>query len=124
MWKLKDIRILLIIALLFSTTTIAFSIKVPIPDDIRSKLGSDMIEALRTTPMWLTIDSIVGCIEEEGFDYVDRVQASVGDFIITNRWDSFNAFQAQLYPSQIIEIAKLYFVRRIDLNSIVVGFNS
>jgi hypothetical protein len=116
MWKVKDVRILLIIALLCSTTSIAFSIKVPIPDEIKTKLGSSMIEALKNTPIWLTIDSIVGCTEDVGPDYVERIESIVGDLIITKKWECFKAFQAQLYPPQVIEIAKLATVWRIDLN--------
>jgi hypothetical protein len=118
MWKLKDPRIILIIALLCSTTAIAVSIKTPIPDDVRTKLGPTMIEALKNTPVWLTIDSIVGCTDDVGSDYVERIESIVGDLIVTKKWESFKMFQAQLYPPQVIEIAKLAIVRRIDFNNV------
>lgn len=91
-----------------------------IPEEIKDKLASDLIEILSTTPVDQEVDVIVGCT---GPQYLERAEEVIGNFTVLNDWDSFQMFHAMLLPPQIVDLASQSFVWRIDYNSaqIVIG---
>jgi len=118
MSRRKFILVPLILTILVSSVAAlyTYSPRVTVPSEVEDKLSSDLIEALKTVPTWCTIECIVGCNWGSG-SFVEQVENEVGDLIITKVWVDFRAFLANLYPEQVIEVARLDIVWRIDLNA-------
>ncbi|MHA1577903.1 MAG: hypothetical protein ACTSU3_11125 [Candidatus Thorarchaeota archaeon] len=87
---------------------------VDIPEEIKDKLASDLIEILSNTSVDQEVDVIVGC-EEPG--YIERTLDVIGNFTLLKDWTSFMMFHAMLFPQQIVDLASEDFVWRIDYNS-------
>jgi hypothetical protein len=87
---------------------------VDIPESIKDKLGSDLIEILSSTSVDQEVDVIVVCA---GPRYLERTLDVLGNYTLLKDWTNFMMFHAMLFPPQIVELASQTFVSRIDYNS-------
>lgn len=89
---------------------------VSVPDDIKSKLGQELIERIQNGTLATTHDCIVVCSStEDTHTVVDTLPSES----VLDVWELLGGFHALLRPAHIFNIARMDEVIRIDYNGIV-----
>jgi len=102
------------VMVVFSGAIIWGATRASIPDDVRSKLGQDLIDVIQLGTMNTEHDCIIACSSSEAmYTIIDSLQ----DDSVEKVWESFGMFRAFLTPGQIFDIARIDDVIRIDYNS-------
>lgn len=86
-----------------------------IPDKVRTKLGEDVVEML--TSGKTLVDAIVTCKMDGYEDYLERAQEYLENIEVTKNWNRFKMFRSTLTADQLVKIAELPFITRIDNNT-------
>ena len=89
--------------------------RVSVPDDVREKMGQDLIERIETGTIFTIHDCVIMCSSpEDTYTVVDTLPSESIETI----WGSIGGFHAFLTPDQIFSIARMDEVVRIDYNSV------
>ena len=107
------------IMVVFSGAIIWGATRASVPDDVRPKLGQDLIDRIQVGTMDTEHDCIIACDSSEAMITVIDL---LPDDSIERVWESFNMFRAFLTPEQIFDIARMNEVTRIDYNTEEIGF--
>jgi hypothetical protein len=111
----KYILIVSVFSLLVLSGFFIWSIsRVSVPDDVRGKLGQDLIERIEIGTIFTIHDCVIACSSpEDTYTVVDALPSES----IETVWENIGAFHAFLTPDQIFSIARMNEVVRIDYNS-------
>ena len=111
----KYILIVSVVSLLFLSGFFIGSVnRVSVPDDVRGKLGQDLIERIENGTIFTIHDCVIMCSSpEDTYTVVDTLPSES----IVTIWDSIGGFHAFLTPDQIFSIARMDEVVRIDYNA-------
>ena len=104
-----------------STTVVAQSTDVGsdwISSDVIAKLGHSLVSTLNNNQADdRKLDVLIRCDKNSEPNYVAEARTQVRDMTITKVWQCLGGFRAEATPSEVLKIAKMSFVTRIDLNS-------
>ena len=101
--------------LVFSGFTLWSVSRVSVPDDVKQKLGQELIERIQAGT-WANIhDCVIMCRSpEDTYTVVDTLPSESVETV----WESIGGFHAFLTPEQIFSIARMDEVVRIDYNAV------
>ena len=100
----------------FSGFTLWSATRASVPDDVKPKLGQDLIERIQAGTLFTIHDCIILCSStEDTYTVVDTLPSES----VENVWESLGGFHAFLTPAQIFSIARMDEVVRIDYNGII-----
>ena len=113
----KFILIVSIVSLLVLSGFFVGSVsRVSVPDDVRGKLGQELIERIENGTIFTVHDCIIACSSiEDTYTVVDTLPSDS----IETVWENLGAFHAFLTPDQIFSIAKMDEVLFIDYNLVI-----
>ncbi len=113
----KIILVVSIVSLLFLLGFFVGSIsRVSVPDDVRGKLGQELIERIENGTIFTVHECIIACSSvEDMHTVVDTLPSNS----IETVWENIGAFHAFLTPDQIFSIARMNEVLFIDSNLVV-----
>ena len=93
--------------------------RVSVPDDVRGKMGQELIERIQNGTIFTIHDCIIACSSiEDTYVVVDTLPSES----IETVWENIGAFHAFLTPDQIFSIARMDEVAFIDYNGVVTAF--
>ncbi|MFX1369497.1 MAG: S8 family serine peptidase, partial [Promethearchaeota archaeon] len=91
---------------------------VEMPEEVVSKLGDSLISAITADqPDDSMIDILVVCNTELEYDYITACKQQIRDLAITDCWEYLGGFRANATSNEILRLAEMPFVTRIDVNS-------
>ena len=89
--------------------------RVSVPDDVRGKMGQDLIERIESGTIFTIHDCVIMCSSpDDTYTVVDTLPSES----IETVWENIGGFHAFLTPDQIFSIARMDEVVRIDYNSV------
>ncbi|MHA1925848.1 MAG: hypothetical protein ACW974_08020 [Candidatus Thorarchaeota archaeon] len=116
----KSIIIVSVVSLLVLSGFLVLSVyRASVPDDVRGKLGQDLIERIENGTIFTIHDCIIMCSSPEDTDTVVDTLPSES---IETVWEYIGGFHAFLTPDQIFSIARMDEVVRIDYNAMMSTF--
>ncbi len=112
----KYILIVSVVSLLVLSGFFVGSVsRVSVPDDVRGKMGHDLIERIETGTIFTIHDCVIMCSSpNDTYTVVDTLPSES----IETVWEYIGGFHAFLTPDQIFSIARMDEVVRIDYNSV------
>ena len=113
----KSILIVSVFSLLVLSGFFVWAVsRVSVPDNVRGKLGQDLIERIEIGTIFTIHDCIIMCSSpEDTYTVVDTLPSES----IETVWDSIGGFHAFLTSDQIFSIARMDEVVRIDYNAVM-----
>ncbi|MFX1482551.1 MAG: hypothetical protein ACFFCP_05100 [Promethearchaeota archaeon] len=113
----KFLPILSIVSLIVFSGFIAWSVtRASVPEDVKDKLGDDLIAHIQQGTWDSIHDCIIMCIStDDAYTVVSTLPSESVETI----WDNLGGFHAFLTPEQIFSIARMNEVVRIDYNAVV-----
>lgn len=116
----KYVLIVSAISLLVFSGFVLWSVtRASVPDDVKHKLGSDLIERIQAGTLATIHDSIVAC---RSIDDAYTVIDTLPDESVEQVWELLGGFHAFLTPEEIFRIARMDEVVRIDYNAVITIF--
>jgi len=116
----KYILVVSAVSLLVLSGLILWSVtRASVPDDVKHKLGSDLIERIQAGTLATIHDCIVACISiDDAYTVIDTLPSDSVEQV----WEVLGGFHAFLTAEQIFRIASMDEVVRIDYNAVGTGF--
>jgi hypothetical protein len=105
--------------LVFSGYVLWTVTRVSVPDDVRSKLGQDLIERIEAGTSSTVHDCIIACRSiDDAYVVIDTLPSESVEQV----WELLGGFHAFLTPEEIFRIARMDEVIRIDYNAVITIF--
>ncbi|TET10425.1 MAG: hypothetical protein E3J86_05755 [Candidatus Thorarchaeota archaeon] len=116
----KYVLLVSVVSLLVFSGFILWSVtRASVPDDVKPKLGQDLIEIIQAGTLATVHDCIIACRSiDDAYIVIDSLPSESVEQV----WELLGGFHAFLTPEQIFRIARMDEVIRIDYNAVVTIF--